>query len=502
MRPRTLTARVGIASAAVALSVGILVTAALAAIIALRHAESRVSRTKDVTAAALRVRATTADEESALRGYALSASPRFLTLFRQAHAREPRDVATLRALVSEPAQRARVARLDAQLTAYYRDYARNVIVITQIAPSAVRGAAANTEDKRRTAAVRTTLAEILAAEDASAARASADARRVADGALAVGIGAGALSAALVLIFGLWVRRAVARPLRRVASAAADVAAGDFSVRLDERGAGEAGALVSAFNSMTRALDVSHRELVDRNAQLVESERHKRDLISMVSHELRTPLAAVVGFTALLLEREFPPDEQRRYLEIVDAQARRLAALAGDFLDVQLLSAGAMSIVHGSFDLVELVREQVHLFFLEPADHALDLELPQSPVVVDADRDRLAQVVGNLLSNALKYSPPATTVHVVLETNGSTAALAVTDEGVGIAASDQERIFDKFFRTADAAATVGGTGLGLAVAREIVAAHGGRIAVASAPGEGATFRIELPVAAHAPAPADA
>ena len=99
--------------------------------------------------------------------------------------------------------------------------------------------------------------------------------------------------------------------------------------------------MSGFNSMARSLDSGRREVLAQNQQLRESEQHKRDLISMVSHELRTPLASVLGFTTLLLERDFAPDEQRRYLEIVDTQARRLAALAGDFLDVQLLEGGAM-----------------------------------------------------------------------------------------------------------------------------------------------------------------
>jgi len=133
-------------------------------------------------------------------------------------------------------------------------------------------------------------------------------------------------------------------VRRAAAAAADVAAGDLSVRLDEGGTAEVGALVSAFNSMTRSLELSRRELLAQNDRLREGERHKRDLISMISHELRTPLAAVLGFTTLLLERDFPREEQRRYLKIVDSQARRLASLAGDFLDVQLLDGGSLTIV--------------------------------------------------------------------------------------------------------------------------------------------------------------
>jgi signal transduction histidine kinase len=288
-----------------------------------------------------------------------------------------------------------------------------------------------------------------------------------------------------------VSRGIARPLRRVASASAEVAAGDLSVRLEEGGAGEAGALVSAFNSMTRSLELAHDELIAQNEQLLESERHKRELIGMVSHELRTPLAAVVGFTTLLLERDFPPDEHRRYLQIVDTQARRLAALAGDFLDVQLLDEGTLSLTPSHFDLADLVREQVRLFFLEPASHRVDLQLGGEPLPVDADRDRLAQVVGNLLSNAIKYSDEETTVHVSASADDGWAVVTVTDEGEGIAADDRDRIFEKFFRSERAAATVGGTGLGLAVAREIVVAHGGLIEVDSRPGAGSTFRVVIP-----------
>jgi len=257
-------------------------------------------------------------------------------------------------------------------------------------------------------------------------------------------------------------------------------------------AAEVGALVSAFNSMTRSLELGRSELLLQNQRLREGERHKRDLISMVSHELRTPLASVLGFTTLLLERDFPPDEQRRYLEIVDGQARRLAALAGDFIDVQLLDGGALLLVRMPFDLVGLVGEQVQLFFLQLTTHRLAIDLPNVPVLVDGDRDRMSQVVGNLLSNAIKYSPEGGEVRVAVRSTGTDAVVAVSDDGVGIGTEDVERIFEKFFRSAEATKTVGGTGLGLAVAREIVASHGGRLEVESTPGVGSTFVVTMPL----------
>ena len=501
MKRLSLVQRVGLLAAGVAALVGVLFVAALIAILSLRKAEARESRSKDVTVATLQVRTLSADLESSLRGYVLSANPRFVRLFQDARARVPGDVANLRALVrNDPPQRARADRVKNELNGYLTDYADNVIVIAQVARNVARGQAAGSEAKRRLGEINGTLSQLLTAEDQRARDASTHAREVANVAVGVGIAAIVVSSALVLLFGAWVARGVARPVRRVAEGAADVAGGDFSVRLEPEGIAEVGALVTAFNSMTRSLELGRHQLIAQNEQLREGERHKRDLISMVSHELRTPLAAVLGFTALLLERDFPPDEQRRYLEIIDTQARRLASLAGDFLDVELLAGGDLTLVRTPFDLVELVREQTELFFLQPSTHRLSLDVPGEPLIVDGDRDRLSQVVGNLLSNAIKYSPPEGEVRVSVSTEGPDAVVSVSDDGIGISTEDAEHVFEKFFRAPDAAATVGGTGLGLAVAMDIVASHEGTLEVESTPGAGSTFVVRLPVGVQQPAPA--
>ncbi|HEX4526373.1 MAG TPA: ATP-binding protein [Gaiellaceae bacterium] len=493
MRRLSLVQRVGLLAAGVAALVGILFVAALLAILSLRKAETRESHSKDVTVATLQVKALSADLESALRGYVLSGNPRFLDLYAAARARVPGDVGNLHTLVhNDPPQRVRAENAAAELHAYVVDYAQNVIVIARISREVAAGQAASTDGKRRIDEINSTLQGLLAAENRRAKLASEHARDVANVAVGIGIAAIIISSALVGLFGAWVARGVARPVRRVAAAAADVAAGDLAVRLEPGGTAEVGALVTAFNSMTGSLEVSRHQLLDQNEQLREGERHKRDLISMVSHELRTPLAAVLGFTALLLERDFPPDEQRRYLEIIDSQARRLAGLAGDFLDVKLLAGGDLTLVRTPFDLVELVREQTELFFLQPASHRLSLDVPGQPLVVDGDRDRLSQVVGNLLSNAIKYSPEDGEVRVSVRSEGAEAVVAVSDDGIGISAEDAPRVFEKFFRAPDAASTVGGTGLGLAVAADIVASHEGTLEVSSTPGAGSTFVLTLPL----------
>lgn len=501
MKRLSLVGRVALLASVVALVVGVIVASALLAILSLRHAESRESQAKDVTVATLGVQELAVEIQSSLRGYVLSENPRlnprFLTLLRGQRQQLPGALSQLEKLVADdPVQLRRARAAGQELHDYLSDYVTPVISIAKISPADARGPASGDEDRLRTQQIHQTLGLILATENARSIHRAVHTKAVARTAVVIGIVGLAGSAVLVLLFGAWVASGVAQPLRRAADAATDVARGDLSVRLDEGGAGEVGALVTAFNSMARSLEVSRRELQLQNERLRESEQHKRDLISMVSHELRTPLAAVLGFTSLLLEREFPPEEQQRYLEIVDTQARRLAALAGDFLDVQLLEGGGFELDLAPFDLIELAREQARLFFSHSESHELFLDVPEEPLVVNGDRDRLAQVIGNLLSNAIKYSPEGGEVRVYVGERDGRAVFSVTDSGLGIPTEDRERVFDKFFRGAAKTTTVGGTGLGLAVAREIVTTHGGSIDVDSTLGAGSTFTFELPLS---PAP---
>jgi signal transduction histidine kinase len=497
VRRLSLVGRVALLATVVAAVVGVIVASALVAILSLRSAEARESSAKDVTVATLRVQTLAVEIQSSLRGYILSENPRrnprFLTLLHSQRAQLPSALSQLYKLVADdPVQLRRAHGAGEELRSYLQDYVGPVITIAKISPEDARGPASGDEDRRRNQQIHQTLGQILATEDARSIHRAIHTKAVARTAVIIGVVGLAGSAVLVLLFGAWVASGVAAPLRRTAGAATDVARGDLSVRLDEGGVGEVAALMSAFNSMARSLEIGRRELLLQNERLRESEQHKRDLISMVSHELRTPLSAVLGFTSLLLERDFPPDEQQRYLEIVDTQARRLATLAGDFLDVQLLEGGGFELELAPFDLVELAREQTRLFFSHSEPHALSLDAPDEPVIVNGDRDRLAQVVGNLLSNAIKYSPEGGEVRVHVGERAGRAVFSVTDSGLGIPPEDRERVFDKFFRGAAKTTTVGGTGLGLAVAREIVTTHGGTIEVESTLGAGSTFTFELPL----------
>jgi signal transduction histidine kinase len=244
--------------------------------------------------------------------------------------------------------------------------------------------------------------------------------------------------------------------------------------------------------MAAGLQASHAELERQNTKLRDSERLKTELISIVSHELRTPLASVIGFTSLLLQREFDVNARRHYLGIVDAQARRLASLLEDFLDVQKIEAGRLNLAEELVDMASLMDDQRELYARQSPRHSLEVEL-ERPLPVRGDPHRLAQVVGNLLSNAIKYSPDGGRVEIEGVRYDDSVRISVRDQGLGIAREQQGRIFTKFFRGEAGASGIGGTGLGLAFSREVVEAHGGRIGFDSTAGKGSTFWLELPAA---------
>jgi len=228
----------------------------------------------------------------------------------------------------------------------------------------------------------------------------------------------------------------------------------------------------------------------------EVEQLKDAFVSTVSHELRTPLASLRGFAELMLEREFPAAKRREFLEIIHSESMRMGALVDDFLDIQRLESGRAVYEFRSLELAPILEATRALF--AAGKHVLRLSVPSGLPAVRADADRLRQVLSNLVSNAQKFSPPGSEIALGACLEDEHVVVSVADRGVGIDAESQPKLFEKFFR-ADNAETraTGGTGLGLALVKEIVEAHGGRVWVESTRGQGSTFRFSLPVAPVVP-----
>ena len=246
-----------------------------------------------------------------------------------------------------------------------------------------------------------------------------------------------------------------------------------------------------------------RALVEeQNRHLVELDRMKDDFVASVSHELRTPLTSINGYLDLMLEEsdELAPD-QRQYLNVVRRNSERLLRLVGDLLFVAQVDAGRISLEMAPVDLTVLIADAVEA--VRPVAEEKHIRLVNDVAQIalrEADALRLGQVLDNVLSNAVKFTPAQGTVTVRTFVKDGTAVVEVTDTGIGIAAEDQVRLFDRFFRTAIANhMAIPGTGLGLAIAKAIVEGHEGSISIASEPGRGTTVRLDLPVAARADKP---
>jgi signal transduction histidine kinase len=224
-------------------------------------------------------------------------------------------------------------------------------------------------------------------------------------------------------------------------------------------------------------------------------RVKDEFVASVSHELRTPLTSMRGYVDLLMERDDLPEDARHQLGVVGRNTGRLGRLVADLLHSAQSDIGPMHVVRAPGDLALVVREA--LAAAEPvaatSGVALEAHVPDN-LDYRMDRDRMRQVVDNLISNAIKYTSPGGRVQVSLEVDGERVELCVEDDGIGINAQDRDRLFSRFFRSREAEErSIQGVGLGLSITRSIVESHGGRIEVDSEVGRGSVFRVRLPVA---------
>ena len=298
-----------------------------------------------------------------------------------------------------------------------------------------------------------------------------------------------------LLLALLVLCATLVPILRRVTAAVEVR----NKRLVEQAATLERSLALAHDARKEA-ESARRALSEQNKRLRELDRLKDEFLSLVSHELRTPLTSIRGYLDLVLAGEAGEvnPQQRRFLEAVERNSGRLLRLVGDLLFVAQADAGRLSLERASVDLSELAAHCVEAAAPTATEKSVSLVLLVQPVPsLVGDRGRLAQVLDNLVSNALKFTPEGGTVQVRTEADGDRVALEVEDTGIGIPTADQPRLFERFFRSSVAEdQAIPGTGLGLAIVKAIVEAHSGQISISSREGVGTTFRIELPLVASA------
>jgi hypothetical protein len=262
-----------------------------------------------------------------------------------------------------------------------------------------------------------------------------------------------------------------------------------------------GFLVTLRDISERKAAEAERERASRlmrkqNAMLREADRLKSELLSVVSHDLRTPLTSVIGYLELLGDEEAGPlsAEQESYLAAVRRGADRLLALVNDLLFIARADAGKLELDLADTDLAELARDAVHALLPKAADSSIRLGLlAEEPAQARVDRARITELLENLLSNALKFTPAGGSVDVRVAPQKGAVVLEVADTGIGISSDDQRHLFERFFRSKRTQAAPG-VGLGLAIVKAIAQAHGGRVTVESCEHAGATFRVSLPARA--------
>jgi signal transduction histidine kinase len=240
-------------------------------------------------------------------------------------------------------------------------------------------------------------------------------------------------------------------------------------------------------------EMAMRGYQEANAALRVRTETLEQHVSTVSHELHTPLTMIQGFSELLLTRALSPDRSNEALRQINSAATRLCRLIDDLLSVSRIESGRLTVRAGPVDLSEVIDEVLAVL---QTDREVDVHLEPGLPPLMADRDMTVQVMTNLVSNALKYSPPGQQVSVRARRNHSSVEVEVEDQGIGMTEDEAARIFGKFFRVdREEVREAGGTGLGLYITKQLIERQGGRITVRSEPGRGSTFLFSLPAASE-------
>ena len=270
---------------------------------------------------------------------------------------------------------------------------------------------------------------------------------------------------------------IARPVARLAEASRRIAAGHYAERVAADEPGELGDLATSFNDMAGSLEAT--------------ERRRLQLVGDVAHELRTPLATLDGYLEGLEDGVISPDAQTWHL--LRGETARLSRLVTELAELWRAESRQLPLRLEAVDAAEVAREVVIRFEPQAAARAIVLRVPDGPLLVSADRDRVAQIVSNFVSNALRHAPDGSSIEVAATATPACGRVSVTDHGTGLAGDQLEAVFERFYRVDNARSrAVGGAGIGLAIVRALAEAMGGQAwAESRGPGAGATFVVELP-----------
>ena len=289
---------------------------------------------------------------------------------------------------------------------------------------------------------------------------------------------GALGATVIaLLIGILLARNISRPVRELTGATKQVAGGELGVQVPVRTQDELGELANSFNQMS--------------ADLARSTQVRRQMTADVAHDLRTPLSVILGYTEALSDGKLQGTPQM--YEVMHGEAQQLSHLIDDLRFLSLADAGELPLQRRDVDPAELINRTAAAYRAAAEQKGIDLQVRAAPGLpkITVDPERMAQVLGNLASNALRHTPAGGTVVFAAKEDKERAMLQVQDTGSGIAEEDLPYVFHRFYRGDRSRQQTGESGLGLAIAKSIVEAHGGTITAVSAPGAGTTFTIALP-----------
>ena len=611
---RGLTVRILIAATALGVFFFVQLLVTNGRLAAIRHHTQSEQRAEQSIVAAIGIERLVIDLSSATRGYVLTGEPAYRDAWLKAKGGLPVQSRILAGFTAGPGTRA----VDAAWRDYLTGYIDPLVAQATTDPAKAKARVATLEGVQKLTRVRNSIDRFVAQQNATVTRDRAAIDRTEHRTLLIeDVGGFARIIIFTLVFA-YLLRAVVWPLRRIAGATREIAAGREAPELPERGAGEVGELARSFNAMSRSLSRSRQELEEQNQDLErlanvlravldatvdgillsdargnvqlanrpileltrdlgmsyepenvvdrllsvadrmrdpdsyraamerlrsspelttfdefedsvsgrvfqgftspvrddrggfvgriwtlrevtqqrELDRLKDDFVATVSHELRTPLTSMMGFLEMLRDEEAGQlsEEQKRFLAIVYRSSERLQRLVGDLLFVARLDANGLQMRYGDVQVDDVVRECVEAASAIARSRSIELiaDLPELPPI-RGDRERLGQLVSNLVSNAIKFTPEGGHVTVRTRLGEDVVAVEVEDDGIGIPEAEQSRVFQRFFRSSTATQqAIPGTGLGLVISKAIAEAHGGAMSMRSEQGRGTCFRVELPL----------